>query len=248
MVDELVAHIPVILSTPLHAERDGAVTLPNNFSLGQLHRTDRLDELPFDLRLGSGTAHRQGAGLLDEGQHADAEEVVAALGLLGGDHRSALRDWAAHRLQAATHGSPVVPAIAGILTGKIDLVFRATVDGTARYYVVDYKTTRLCQPRGGGYTDAWLDYAMARDDYYLQSLLYSVALHRYLALRLGDSYAYDTHMGGSLYLYVRGMQGANGSAPVAGHREGVFAQRWPREVVERIDRALSPKRLLRGAR
>ena len=40
--------------------------------------------------------------------------------------------------------------------------------------------------------------------YPLQALLYCVALHRYLRWRL-PGYDPDTHLGGVLYLFVRGM-------------------------------------------
>ncbi len=45
---------------------------------------------------------------------------------------------------------------------------------------------------------------MAQAHYPLQALLYSVALHRYLRWRLPD-YDPARHVGGALYLFVRGM-------------------------------------------
>ena len=42
--------------------------------------------------------------------------------------------------------------------------------------------------------------------YPLQALLYGVALHRFLRWRL-PGYAPERHLGGSLYLFVRGMCG-----------------------------------------
>ena len=65
--------------------------------------------------------------------------------------------------------------------------------------------------------------AMIEAHYPLQALLYNVALHRYLRWRQPD-YDPDTHLGGVLYLFLRGMSGpgvtcADGSAP------GVFSWR-----------------------
>ncbi len=48
--------------------------------------------------------------------------------------------------------------------------------------------------------------AMLHSHYPLQALLYSVVLHRYLRWRL-PGYDPERHLGGMLYLYVRGMCG-----------------------------------------
>jgi exodeoxyribonuclease V beta subunit len=44
-----------------------------------------------------------------------------------------------------------------------------------------------------------------RERYLLQYYLYTVALHRYLSLRL-PNYDYAQHFGGVFYLFVRGMR------------------------------------------
>jgi len=46
---------------------------------------------------------------------------------------------------------------------------------------------------------------MQQHAYYLQALLYCVALNRYLARRIAD-YDYERHFGGVLYLFVRGVR------------------------------------------
>ena len=48
---------------------------------------------------------------------------------------------------------------------------------------------------------------MAHEMYCLQYLIYTLAVHRYLQLRL-PGYDYDTHFGGVMYLFVRGMDPA----------------------------------------
>jgi exodeoxyribonuclease V beta subunit len=96
----------------------------------------------------------------------------------------------------------------GYLAGSIDVVLR--VDG--RYVVVDHKTNRLA-PRDEPLT-AWhyrreaLDSAMLAADYPLQALLYLVALHRYLRWRV-VGYDPAEHLGGVLYLFLRGMCGVD---------------------------------------
>jgi len=61
---------------------------------------------------------------------------------------------------------------------------------------------------------------MQDSHYGLQALLYTVALHRYLRWRLAD-YDPDRHLAGVLYLFVRGMSGAD-TRMVDGEPCGVF--------------------------
>ena len=96
-----------------------------------------------------------------------------------------------------------------------------------RFVVVDYKTNRLGDPEqpatSADYGPDQLAAAMLHSDYPLQALLYSVVVHRYLRWRLP---AYDpaSHLGGVVYLYLRGMCGPD--TPLTdGHPAGVFS--WP---------------------
>jgi exodeoxyribonuclease V beta subunit len=73
--------------------------------------------------------------------------------------------------------------------------------------------------------------AMKEHHYTLQYLLYTLALHRYLKLRLSD-YHYERHFGGIYYLFLRGMQ------PQSGHRLGVVAERPPGGFIEALDRLI----------
>ena len=63
------------------------------------------------------------------------------------------------------------------------------------------------------------------------TLLYLVALHRYLGLRL-PGYDYARHVGGAFYLFVRGM------APAAGMGRGVWFDRPEASLVHGLDRLL----------
>jgi exodeoxyribonuclease V beta subunit len=63
----------------------------------------------------------------------------------------------------------------------------------------------------------------------LQALLYSVVVHRYLRWRL-PGYDPATHLGGVLYLYVRGMCGPD-TPEVDGVPCGVFSWQPPATLV-----------------
>jgi exodeoxyribonuclease V beta subunit len=89
--------------------------------------------------------------------------------------------------------------LSGFMKGFIDLVYEH--DG--RYYVVDYKSNYLGDSQQN-YDSSQLDEAMISHDYPLQYLIYSLALHRYLKLRL-PNYDPEQHLGGVYYLFIRGM-------------------------------------------
>jgi len=89
--------------------------------------------------------------------------------------------------------------VRGYLKGFIDLIF----EYEGQYYVADYKSNSL-----EDYEQQALLETMAHSHYYLQYLIYSVALHRYLQGRLTD-YCYETHFGGVYYLFIRGMSQEN---------------------------------------
>jgi exodeoxyribonuclease V beta subunit len=89
--------------------------------------------------------------------------------------------------------------IKGFMKGYIDLVFEAG----GRYYLADYKSNWLGNTYPDYVPDRLTD-AMAREHYYLQYLIYTVALHRYLQLRL-PRYDYEAHFGGVYYFFIRGI-------------------------------------------
>ncbi|MFC4729016.1 PD-(D/E)XK nuclease family protein, partial [Coralloluteibacterium thermophilus] len=125
----------------------------------------------------------------------------------------------AHDVLRGRRGFGLRARIEGLMTGFIDLVYRH--DG--RYYVLDYKSNRLRD-----YGAAALEAAMRESEYDLQALIYTLALHRYLRARLPD-YAYARHMGGVRYLFCRGLDGSG---------RGVFATRFPEELVTALDALL----------
>ncbi|MCY4450984.1 MAG: UvrD-helicase domain-containing protein [Immundisolibacterales bacterium] len=122
---------------------------------------------------------------------------------------------------------PDVPSpspIDGYLRGFID----AVVVHAGRWYIVDYKSNWL-GPAPEDYSSAAVSASMGASVYSLQYLLYIVALHRYLGLRV-PNYDYERHIGGTFYLFVRGMD------PVAGMDRGVWFDRPAASLVHRLDR------------
>ncbi len=113
--------------------------------------------------------------------------------------------------------------IEGFLKGFVDLIFEA--DG--RFYLVDYKSNWLGDQLDDYNQDA-MAVAMAEHSYYLQYLLYVVALHRYLASRL-PNYHYETHFGEVYYLFLRGMQPGSGES-------GIYRDRPSLALIESLDR------------
>ncbi len=151
-------------------------TGPLGFSLADLALTERLAEVEFMFPVTHElTAQRLADVLAKHDPTLTGDDYVGRLRGLG------------------------FQAFAGYLRGYIDLCFQR--DG--RFYVLDYKTNHLGR-HVDDYAPGSLQRAMADHHYYLQALVYSVALHRYLRLRLRD-YDYAQHFGGFLYVFVRGM-------------------------------------------
>ena len=125
---------------------------------------------------------------------------------------------------AGTALSPVtVEDFRGVITGIIDLVF----EHEGRFYIADYKSN-LLGTQLTDYTPDKLRKAIFDRRYDLQYLIYVLALHRYLRLRLRD-YDYSRHMGGVYYLFLRGLR------PGSGSRFGVYHELPARALIETLD-------------
>jgi exodeoxyribonuclease V beta subunit len=116
--------------------------------------------------------------------------------------------------------------VRGMLRGFIDLVFR--VDG--RYYLIDWKSNHLGNRRSD-YAAGQLAGVMEREFYTLQSHLYSVALHRFLSVKI-PGYDYDRQFGGVFYLFLRGIDKDSGDT-------GVFSARPCRELILELSDLIS---------
>ena len=117
----------------------------------------------------------------------------------------------------------------GMLIGFMDVVLAHE----GRYYVLDYKSNRL-----PAYGPEPLQQAILAHRYDVQYTLYVLALHRLLKSRLPD-YDYERHMGGALYLFLRGID-----QPGA----GLYAERPAPALIHALDLAFSdPARLKKVA-
>ncbi|HEX8313165.1 MAG TPA: PD-(D/E)XK nuclease family protein, partial [Chthoniobacteraceae bacterium] len=114
----------------------------------------------------------------------------------------------------------------GFIKGFIDLLFEH--DG--RFYIVDWKSNWL-----GADADAYSPDAvraeMTRHHYVLQYHLYTLAVHRFLAVRRPE-YSYERDFGGVIYLFLRGLEAAD-----AGH--GIFHDQPEPRLIDALDALFS---------
>jgi exodeoxyribonuclease V beta subunit len=218
----LVTGLRAVLETPL-----GPVL--GDRRLRDVPRRDRLDELGFELPLAGGdqpsgwlTLHRVASVLR---AHTSPADPLAGY---------------AERLDDAR----LRQSVRGYLTGSLDLVVRLPGREPAqpRFAVLDYKTNWLGAPddplTARHYRPEAMAAEMLRHHYALQALLYAVALHRFLRWRL-PGYDPAVHLAGVVYLFVRGMTGADEPAG-DGARTGVFGWPAPPGLVPALSDALDP--------
>jgi len=117
---------------------------------------------------------------------------------------------------------PLLPErLQGMFKGFIDLVF----EHQGRYYIADYKSNWLGVD-DAAYTAESMREAVLEKRYELQYTLYLLALHRQLKVRLGRTYDYDTHIGGAVYIFLRGL---------AGPAAGLHLEKPPKCLIESLD-------------
>lgn len=115
--------------------------------------------------------------------------------------------------------------IEGLMNGFIDLVF----EQGGKYYILDWKTNYLGNSIEAYQTEN-LEQAMRNNNYHLQYMIYTVALCRYLKTKIKD-FDYDTHFGGALYFFVRGIR--------QGHKTGIYFNRLTKNEYKLLERVLS---------
>jgi exodeoxyribonuclease V beta subunit len=187
--------------------------LAGDTTLRQVGLRNRLRELNFEIPLAGGDVR----GVAPNVSVADVGELLRAF-LPDDDPVAPYVD----RLTSAALGNQ---SLRGYLSGSIDVVLRLP---DQRYLVVDYKTNYLGD-NAADYNHARLAEAMLHSDYPLQALLYTVVLHRFLRWRVRN-YDPGSHLGGVLYLFVRGMCGAQ-TPLVDGQPCGVFGWQAPAGLV-----------------
>lgn len=198
---ELAAAMVPMHDTPLGLLADG-------LTLRQIGLRDRMREMDFEFPLTGGDLRGVGELLRT---HLPKDDPLAPY---------------VDRLTGPALGGQ---SLNGYLSGSIDAVLRVG----ERYLVVDYKTNWLGDPSrpltAADYARPRLVEAMLHTDYPLQALLYSVVLHRFLRWRL-PGYTPDKHMGGVMYLFLRGMCGPD-TPVVDGHPAGVFDWQPPAALI-----------------
>jgi len=208
--DVLIAGLRAAIETPLGADL-------GNIRLADVGGKNRLDEMDFEYALAGGNT--------PTGEF----NITAVRSLL--DRELSATDPLRGYLPMLDN--PVLDDdVHGFLSGSIDLVLRSyDAQGRERFSVVDYKTNRL----GGADLSAWdyrpegVEAAVFSANYPLQFLLYNVALHRLLSLKL-PGYDPAINLGPVKYLFVRGMFG--GDNPVIdGQQCGVYTWHPPANVV-----------------
>ena len=136
-----------------------------------------------------------------------------------------------------THGgAPRAGAEPSLLNGMFKGFIDLTFEHQGRYYVADYKSNWLGAD-DSAYTEQAMTASILDNRYDLQYVLYLLALHRQLKARL-PGYDYDQHMGGALYLFLRGTRSQG---------QGVFFTRPPRLLIESLDLMFQGKPLPKTA-
>lgn len=188
----------------------------SDWSLADLGSRQRISEMEFTLPV-----RRAGA------------TPLTARALANAMRRESAAPWTAEYLKRLERLG--FSAWSGYLRGFIDLVCER--DGA--YFVIDFKSNHL-GPRPEDYRPERLAEVMGEHHYYLQYVLYSVALHRYLRQRIVN-YSVDRHFGGVYYLFLRGMR------PETGPERGVYFHRPSTELIEAVSALLAAEEIAEGS-
>ena len=118
----------------------------------------------------------------------------------------------------------------GMLKGFIDLTF----EWHGQFFILDYKSNHLGNDHGA-YDRNAMEQGMAEHRYDVQMVIYTLALHRLLSLRLSD-YDYDRHIGGGYYLFLRGLHETDAST-------GQFFSKPDKQLILSLDRLIKGEAL-----
>jgi len=116
--------------------------------------------------------------------------------------------------------------VQGFMKGFVDLVFRRG----EKFYIVDWKSNHLGD-RPEDYSPQRIAAVMQGGFYTLQYILYTVALDRYLSLRM-PGYSYENNYGGVFYLFIRGID------PDISMENGIFTDRLAAEFIGELSEYL----------
>lgn len=106
-----------------------------------------------------------------------------------------------HLLDAIPRAAIPERDLHGLLMGFADLVF----EREGKYWVLDYKSNFLGDDDANYHQQALVK-GMADHRYDVQGAIYMLALHRLLKNRLGATYSAETHLGGAIFFFLRGIE------------------------------------------
>ena len=165
-------------------------------TLRSITPTQRLNEIEFDLPAPAIPSGQLRQWLLDappaRTMHGNAQPDPVPESFQGAPSHGSVPG---ESMRGGVFGEPI-----RYLKGFIDLVF----EYEGQFYVVDWKSNFLGEAPQD-YSRPQLDRCMIDNDYILQAKIYSLALHRLLRSRL-PNYQFESHFGGVLYLFVRGVR------------------------------------------
>jgi ATP-dependent exoDNAse (exonuclease V) beta subunit len=179
-----------VLTTPLG-------TITNDLMLSDLSFLDRSNEMRFEIKI-------------PDGQCVTAEHLNHLLSI---DFENDSFFNAQNSGRFALF--PKDFKFTGLIKGVIDLCFKDP--SSDQFFVVDFKSNYLDFFKGSpnahqipaiiNYHPSLLKDAMIDQLYFLQVLIYLLALHRLLKHTLAKRYIPQDHLGGIMFLFVRGMVG-----------------------------------------
>ena len=111
----------------------------------------------------------------------------------------------------------------GYMSGEIDLFFRYN----NRYFVLDWKSNHLGADFNN-YSPEKIEEDMYKHYYLLQAHIYSLAAHLFLKQNMAN-YDYDTHFGGFIYVYTRGVDAAG---------NGIYSNKPPKILIEKMEQLI----------
>lgn len=115
-------------------------------------------------------------------------------------------------------------SVKGYLTGFIDVIFY--IDN--KYYIIDWKSNYI-GPTEESYHQANLALEMEKNLYYLQYLIYTVALVRHLKT-VKEDFIYERDFGGVYYIFVRGINESNNN--------GIHFDKPKESLIKQLDKII----------
>ncbi len=114
--------------------------------------------------------------------------------------------------------------IQGAMYGFIDLFF----EHQGKYYILDWKSNFLGN-KIEDYSDDNIELAMRGNNYHLQYLIYTVAVKRFLSLKL-PNFDYDKDFGGVFYVFLRACR--------KNQSTGIFYSKPDESLINQLDNLL----------